>query len=61
MVEKFSDKLKQDSYILADVQSQPLIEVPTNPEKKKKNNYDFLKTSQVYNKGKKRVPMVQKR
>ena len=40
---KFSDKLKQDSYILADVQSQPLIEVPTNPEKRKRITTIFSK------------------
>ena len=51
---KFSNKLKQDSYILADIQPQAIVEAPANQEKKKKNNYDFLKTSQVYNKGNKR-------
>lgn len=49
---KFSNKLKQDSYILADIQPQAIVEAPANQEKK--NNYDFLKTSQVYNKGNKR-------
>ena len=51
---KFSNKLKQDSYILADIQPQAIVEAPANQEKKQKNNYDFLKTSQVYNKSNKR-------
>ena len=48
---QFGDKLMQDSYILADFQQQPAPELQENQEKPKRNNYDFLKTSQVYNNG----------
>ncbi|EHJ52146.1 hypothetical protein [Streptococcus macacae] len=47
---RFSDHLHQDSYILAEM-TQNYSE-PKNPSRKKpkKNNYDFLKNSQIYNK-----------
>ena len=39
---KYGQHLKQEDYIVADLSAEPKTE--------KKNNYDFLKTSQVYNK-----------
>ncbi|MDO4666621.1 MAG: cystathionine gamma-synthase [Streptococcus sp.] len=50
---EFGNKLRQEQYILADIKpdySPPVQKV--DEEKPKKNNYDFLKTSQIYNKGK---------
>lgn len=47
---KFSDKLTQNHYILAEM--APQMQVPSKEEHlgPKKNNYDFLKKSQIYNK-----------
>lgn len=45
---KFSRNLKQDHYILADIKVNTSL--PKESPKKSKNNYDFLKTSQIYNK-----------
>ena len=45
---KYSRKLKQDHYILADIKVNTSL--PKESPKKSKNNYDFLKTSQIYNK-----------
>ena len=44
-----ANRLQQDSYILAEV--APTYQQPSNPSRKnvKKNSYDFLKRSQVYN------------
>jgi hypothetical protein len=42
--------LHQETYILADI--KPEYKVPNNAEqnrKNNKNNYDFLKNSQIYN------------
>ena len=46
---RFSDHLHQDTYILAELPKN--YSEPKNPSRKenKKNNYDFLKTSQIYN------------
>lgn len=47
---RFSEKLHQETYILADI--KPEYKVPNNAEqnrKNNKNNYDFLKNSQIYN------------
>ncbi|MBM7635603.1 hypothetical protein [Streptococcus saliviloxodontae] len=46
---RFSDKLRQEEYIL--VELPKTYQKPQNPSTKKvkKNNYDFLKRSQVYN------------
>ena len=45
---KYSRNLKQDHYILADIKVNTSL--PKESPKKFKNNYDFLKTSQIYNK-----------
>ena len=45
---KYSRNLKQDHYILADIKVNTSL-LKESP-KKSKNNYDFLKTSQIYNK-----------
>lgn len=45
---KYSRDLKQDHYILADIKVNTSL--PKESPKKSKNNYDFLKTSQIYNK-----------
>lgn len=45
---KYSRNLKQDHYILADIKVNTSL--PKESSKKSKNNYDFLKTSQIYNK-----------
>ena len=45
---KYSRNLKQDHYILADIKVKTSL--PKESPKKSKNNYDFLKTSQIYNK-----------
>ena len=47
---KYSDKLTQSHYILAEI--APQIQQTTKEEHlgPKKNNYDFLKKSQIYNK-----------
>ena len=45
---KYSRNLKQDYYILADIKVNTSL--PKESPKKSKNNYDFLKTSQIYNK-----------
>ncbi|KXU15426.1 hypothetical protein SORDD17_01101 [Streptococcus oralis] len=48
---KYSQKLRQSHYILAEEALETAIEpVPASPERSKKNNYDFLKKSQIYNK-----------
>ena len=47
---KYSRNLKQDQYILADIRTEPSVHQPNELPKKAKNNYDFLKTSQIYNK-----------
>lgn len=46
---RFSSHLHQNSYILAELPKN--YSEPKNPSRKdiKKNNYDFLKTSQIYN------------
>lgn len=45
----YAQKLRQDSYILAELPK--VYQEPQNPSAKtvKKNNYDFLKRSQIYN------------
>lgn len=45
---KYSRNLKQNHYILADINVNTSL--PKESPKKSKNNYDFLKTSQIYNK-----------
>ncbi|MBP2623427.1 cystathionine gamma-synthase [Streptococcus oricebi] len=49
---KFSKKLRQEDYILADLKPdyRPKEEEQAQAPKVKKNNYDFLRTSQIYNK-----------
>ena len=48
---KFSKNLSQSHYILAEEVGQVANPTPKNQtEKTKKNNYDFLKKSQIYNK-----------
>lgn len=47
---KYSRNLKQDQYILAGIKTEPSVHQPNELPKKAKNNYDFLKTSQIYNK-----------
>jgi hypothetical protein len=46
---KYSENLRQSTYILAEI--KPVFKEPNNKATKKstKNNYDFLKRSQVYN------------
>ena len=44
---KYSKRLRQDQLILAEL--EPVGETVVEPIEKK-NNYDFLKTSQIYNK-----------
>ena len=46
---KYGQHLKQEDYIVADLSAEPVVQVEA-PKTEKKNNYDFLKTSQVYNK-----------
>ena len=48
---KFSKNLSQSHYILAEEADQVVTPTPkSQTEKAKKNNYDFLKKSQIYNK-----------
>ena len=47
---KFSKKLAQEHYILADSTSQKPTVTDAETTVPKKNNYDFLKKSQIYNK-----------
>lgn len=49
MLSRLSQKLHQNSYILAELPK--VYKEPNNPTSKKKvsNNYDFLKRSQIYN------------
>ncbi|KXT84733.1 hypothetical protein STRDD11_00798 [Streptococcus sp. DD11] len=47
---RFGDKLRQETYILADIQPDYRPQPQEVQEKPQKNNYDFLKTSQIYNK-----------
>ena len=47
---KFSKKLAQEHYILADSTSQKPTVTDADTTVPKKNNYDFLKKSQIYNK-----------
>ena len=47
---KFSEKLTQNHYILADSTSQKPTVTDAETTVPKKNNYDFLKKSQIYNK-----------
>ena len=47
---KFSKKLAQEHYILADSTSQKSTVTDAETTVPKKNNYDFLKKSQIYNK-----------
>lgn len=47
---KYSRNLKQEQYILADIKTELSVHQPNELPKKAKNNYDFLKTSQIYNK-----------
>lgn len=47
---KYSDKLKQSHYILAEVAPQMQQTSKEEHLGPKKNNYDFLKKSQIYNK-----------
>ena len=56
---KYSRNLKQEQYILADIKTEPSVHQPNELPKKAKNNYDFLKTSQIYNK--KRIAKPKKR
>lgn len=48
-IHHLAERLQQDTYILAEV--APTYQQPNNPSRKavKKNSYDFLKRSQVYN------------
>lgn len=46
---KYSQYLKQDSYILADIRPEYKEPEQSDKDKPKKNSYDFLKRSQVYN------------
>lgn len=46
---RFSDKLAQDSYILAELPKHYQAPQHQTVSKKTKNNYDFLKKSQIYN------------
>ena len=53
---KFSKNLSQSHYILAEEVGQVANPTPKNQtEKAKKNNYDFLKKSQIYNKKNKQM------
>lgn len=47
---KYSDKLKQSHYILAEIAPQMQQTSKEEHLGSKKNNYDFLKKSQIYNK-----------
>ena len=47
---KFSDKLTQNHYILAEMAPQMQQTTKEDQLGPKKNNYDFLKKSQIYNK-----------
>ncbi|WNZ87975.1 hypothetical protein [Streptococcus iniae] len=45
----YSEKLQQDAYILAEIPKVYTEPSPTEQPQKSKNNYDFLKRSQIYN------------
>lgn len=47
---QFGDRLKQDQLILLDVAEATPLSENLQEEQPKKNNYDFLKKSQIYNK-----------
>lgn len=51
---KYSKRLRQDQLILANIEPAKEEEV-VDPTDKKKNNYDFLKTSQIYNHDQKKL------
>ena len=57
---KFSDKLTQNHYILADSTSQKPTVTDAETTVPKKNNYDFLKKSQIYNKKENQSEKVRK-
>ena len=57
---KFSKKLTQNHYILAEMTSQKQTIMETENPVPKKNNYDFLKKSQIYNKNEKQTEKERK-
>ena len=57
---KFSKKLAQEHYILADSTSQKPTVTDAETTVPKKNNYDFLKKSQIYNKKENQSEKVRK-
>lgn len=59
---RFSEALRQTDYILADLKPhyQPMEDGEDKSRRPKKNNYDFLKKSQVYNKQDDRTPRERK-
>lgn len=59
---RFSEPLRQTDYILADLKPhyQPMEDGEDKSRRPKKNNYDFLKKSQVYNKKDDRTPRERK-
>lgn len=59
---RFSEPLRQTDYILADLKPhyQPMEDGEDKSRRPKKNNYDFLKKSQVYNKQDDRTPRERK-
>lgn len=59
---RFSESLRQTDYILADLKPnyQPMEDGEDKSRRPKKNNYDFLKKSQVYNKKDDRTPRERK-
>lgn len=59
---RFSEPLRQTDYILADLKPhyQPMEDGEDKSRRPKKNNYDFLKKSQIYNKPDDRTPRERK-
>ena len=47
---QYGERLKQDQLILLETAEERPVQESPQEEKPKKNNYDFLKKSQIYNK-----------
>ena len=53
---KYGERLKQEQLILLEGAEELPVQEPHQEEKPKKNNYDFLKKSQIYNKDQQNIP-----
>jgi len=53
---KYGERLKQEQLILLEGAEELPVQESHQEEKPKKNNYDFLKKSQIYNKDQQNIP-----